>query len=240
MKKTEGIKILNCERAGSIFHPSVIYDETNVLLIDTGLPGQVDQLEIQLKKCGLSLAQVTAILITHHDIDHMGSLKEIKTLYPTIEVFAHREEIAHIEGSLSPLKVMDVESGRLKLQADQQAWFDHLKNDFPALVIPVDSVLEDHDVLEIAGGVEVLWTPGHTLGHVSLYHAGSKTMITGDAVNLKDGILSGPNLRFTHDMNQALASVRKMAQYNISRLFIYHGGVLEKDHLEEQLKRIAG
>ncbi|NTW95524.1 MAG: MBL fold metallo-hydrolase [Erysipelotrichaceae bacterium] len=240
MKKTEGIRILNIERTGGVLHPSVIYDAQNVLLIDTGLLGQVDLLEAQLNKFDCSLSKVTAILITHHDIDHMGALKEIKALYPNIEVFAHREEIPYIEGSLSPLKVLDIESGRMKLQPDQQAWFDHLKGTFPSLVTKVDSIIEDKDILEIAGGVQILWTPGHTLGHVSLYHPASKTMITGDALNYRDGILSGPNPRFTHDMDQALASVRKMAQVEISRLFIYHGGLLEKDHLEEELKRIGG
>jgi glyoxylase-like metal-dependent hydrolase (beta-lactamase superfamily II) len=240
MKKTEGIKILNLERTGGMLHPSVVYDAQNVLLIDTGLPGQVELLEAQLNKFECSLSKVTAILITHHDIDHMGSLKEIKARYPKIEVFAHREEIPYIEGVLSPLKVLDIESGRIKLQADQQAWFENLKGSFPSLVTKVDSALEDKDILEIAGGLHVLWTPGYTLGHVSLYHPASKTMITGDALNFKEGNLSGPNPRFTHDMDQALASVRKMAQMEISRLFIYHGGLVEKDHLEDELKRIGG
>jgi glyoxylase-like metal-dependent hydrolase (beta-lactamase superfamily II) len=240
MKKTEGIKILNLQSANGVLHPSVVYDAQNCLLIDTGLPGQVDLLEAQLNKFDYSLSKVTAILITHHDKDHMGSLKEIKALYPNIEVFAHREEIPYIDGHLSPLKVSDIESGRVKLQEDQHAWFENLKSTFSSLVMEVDSVLEDKDILEIAGGLQVIWTPGHTLGHVSVYHPASKTMITGDALNYREGILSGPNPRFTHDMNQALASVRKMGQFQISRLFIYHGGLIEKDHLEDELKRIGG
>lgn len=239
MKKTQGIEILELSSGNGEMYPTLIYDEYNVLLIDTGLPTQMDALTHQLKRFGFDLTQLTALLITHHDMDHMGNLLAIKTKCPKLEVFAHRLEIPYIDGTLTHLKIQDIETGKITLKPEQHAWVENLKSSFPALVCPVDLALEDKDVLEIARGLEVIATPGHTLGHISLYHAASKTLISGDALNIKDGQLSGPNPRFTHDMDQALDSIRKLLAYDISRVILYHGGLIEGDHLEAQLRNLV-
>jgi len=238
MKKTRGVHRLNIGSAPGVMHPTLVVDETNVLLIDTGLPTQMTELEHELKRLGFELNQITAILITHHDMDHMGNLLKLKTRVPHIEVFAHREEIPYIDGTLTHLKIQDVETSHKVLLSDQQAWFDHLKSTFPTLVCRVDTGLEDHDVLDIAGGLEVIATPGHTLGHICLYHRLTKTLIAGDALTLNDGIISGPNPRFTHDIQQAFDSLQKLAVLDISNIILYHGDQCEGEHLENQIKAI--
>jgi len=40
----------------------------------------------------------------------------------------------------------------------------------------------DNDLLDVAGGVRILHTPGHTPGHCSLLHEPSGVLITGDAL----------------------------------------------------------
>ena len=42
--------------------------------------------------------------------------------------------------------------------------------------------LADGELLDIAGGLRVLHTPGHSPGHVSLLHEPSGVLITGDAI----------------------------------------------------------
>jgi glyoxylase-like metal-dependent hydrolase (beta-lactamase superfamily II) len=83
--------------------------------------------------------------------------------------------------------------------------------------------------LNIAGGVDVIFTPGHTLGHICLYHRESKTLIAGDALNMKDGHLSGANPDYTHDMDLAQASIKHLEDFDIQRIITYHGGVFDKD-----------
>jgi glyoxylase-like metal-dependent hydrolase (beta-lactamase superfamily II) len=171
-------------------------------------------------------------------MDHMGNLLTLKTKFPHLEVFAHREEIPYIDGTLTHLKIQDVVSGKVILTQDKQAWFDNLKSIFPTLVCPVDLALEDKDVLDIAGGLEVIATPGHTLGHICLYHRPNKTLIAGDALNLSEGHLSGPNPFFTHDVAQAFTSIQKLAKVDLSQIILYHGGLIEGQHLDQQIKTI--
>jgi len=50
--------------------------------------------------------------------------------------------------------------------------------------VEVDMVLTDGEELAYCGGIIVIHTPGHTPGHICLYHKESKTLIVGDGLNV--------------------------------------------------------
>ena len=56
----------------------------------------------------------------------------------------------------------------------------------------VDHTFSDGQVLPFCGGISVIFTPGHTPDHISLYHHSSKTLITGDALTSDEGELQNP------------------------------------------------
>ena len=88
------------------------------------------------------------------------------------------------------------------------------------------------------GKVEIISTPGHTPGHISLYILEFKTLICGDALFLQDGelLLSPP--MFTWDTKQARQSIEKLLGYDIEKVVCYHGGVYEGD-IKEDLKKTS-
>lgn len=59
-------------------YPIILQDEKEVILVDCGYPNFTEKIQEELEKLGLSLENITKIIITHSDHDHMGSLKEIK------------------------------------------------------------------------------------------------------------------------------------------------------------------
>ena len=87
------------------------------------------------------------------------------------------------------------------------------------------------------GKVEIISTPGHTPGHISLYLHEFKTLIAGDALFLQDGELVISPPMFTFDMEQARQSLKKLLEYDINKILCYHGGVFEGD-IKEALKKI--
>jgi glyoxylase-like metal-dependent hydrolase (beta-lactamase superfamily II) len=103
---------------------------------------------------------------------------------------------------------------------------------------PVDEVLRDGARLEVAGGVRVIFTPGHTPGHICLYLERSGTLVAGDALTGSEGRLLGPNLGATQDVETATASVRKLATLDVRAIVCYHGGVVDDD-AGGQLRRLA-
>ncbi|MFT0825294.1 MBL fold metallo-hydrolase [Bacillus swezeyi] len=81
--------------------------------------------------------------------------------------------------------------------------------------------------LPFCGGIQVITTPGHTDGHISLYLKKSKTLITGDALGCSEGILQPPIPKVTPDMKQAVQSLEKLLAFDINRVICYHGGAVE-------------
>ena len=103
--------------------------------------------------------------------------------------------------------------------------------------VGVDEHLEDGERLDIAGGTKVIFTPGHTPGHLSLYLQRSKVLIAGDALRAQRGYLSGPNPSMTLEMGTALQSMRRLADLEIDTIVCYHGGVVGED-ANDQLRRV--
>lgn len=75
---------------------------------------------------------------------------------------------------------------------------------------------------DIVNGIEVIATPGHTKGHISLLDP-DVGLFTGDALNGADGGVIGANPRFTSDQVAADESVVKLATYNYEQIFFGHG-----------------
>lgn len=193
-----------------VIHPTVLWDESNVVLVDTGFPGMLSTIQSELESAGVSFDQLTKVILTHQDFDHIGGLPEILAQAKQhVEVLAHAEDKPYIEG-------------------DKQL----IKHD-PSRGVPpkatVNTVVGDGDVLPFLGGVTVIYTPGHTPGHISLYHPGSKTLITGDAIVSQDGQLIGPNEAFTPDLNLAWQSIARFTTFDIDTAICYHGGVCNQD-----------
>ncbi|EQD54030.1 metallo-beta-lactamase family protein, partial [mine drainage metagenome] len=61
-------------------------------------------------------------------------------------------------------------------------------------------------------------------GHISLYLPSARLLIAGDALRVEDGQLLGPNPAKTTNMEEAQASIMKMALLRVDTVVCYHGG----------------
>jgi glyoxylase-like metal-dependent hydrolase (beta-lactamase superfamily II) len=93
----------------------------------------------------------------------------------------------------------------------------------------VNEVLENHQILPVGNGIEVVFTPGHTAGHISLYIKENKTFIAGDALVLIDDKLVIPYPHFAYDADKAKESVKHLYSYEIEELICYHGGLIKSN-----------
>lgn len=76
-------------------------------------------------------------------------------------------------------------------------------------------------------GLQIIATPGHTEGHVSVFDPAGSALITGDAVFNIGGTLARSPEQFTADLAQANESVRKMAGLSFERALFMHGEPIE-------------
>jgi glyoxylase-like metal-dependent hydrolase (beta-lactamase superfamily II) len=243
MKVADGLEMLelkmNMMGQQSVIHPTLIWDDNEAVLVDTGIPGQLKEIREAMDKAGVPFSKLSKVILTHQDIDHIGSLQEIlKASDHKIEVLAHEEDKPYIEGDKTPIKMNPERVAKMleSLPEEQRQKIQALLG--TPVTAKVDKTIEDGEVLPYCGGITVIFTPGHTPGHVSLYHHQTKTLITGDALVAANGELLGPSPQATPDMETALKSIKKFTKFDIRTVICYHGGVY-KEHANKRLAELA-
>lgn len=227
----------------SVLHPVLILDdEAGHTLVDAGVPGMEDAIRAELAAQGLGLEDIKQVIMTHHDLDHIGSLPAV-VVASGAQVWALEREIPLIEGDEWPQKRPRPEQIKQMLAdpnvPQPRKEMMRRMSAIPPIQVKVDRALKDGEVLPLAGGVRIIATPGHTFGHTSLYLERSKTLIAGDALTSDTGTLHGPSTQATPDMKTAGESVGKMAGLDVQSIVTYHGGVVSEG-ANEQLSRVAG
>jgi glyoxylase-like metal-dependent hydrolase (beta-lactamase superfamily II) len=84
---------------------------------------------------------------------------------------------------------------------------------------PLVSVGDGDKVFDL----EIIETPGHTPGHISVLSTDAGLLIAGDALNSQDGGVIGANPQFSSDMATANLSVKKLAGYQFDTVVFGHG-----------------
>ncbi|MFX0198697.1 MAG: MBL fold metallo-hydrolase [Candidatus Hodarchaeota archaeon] len=138
-----------------------------VCLIDTGVASSEHVIFEYLRKMGRKPDEISMTVLTHSHPDHIGAAPAVKRT-SGCSFAAHAGEKAWIED--------------VGLQARERP-----VPDFDSLVegpVDIDHVLQEGDILDLGGGVtlEVLHTPGHSKGSISLWLQEDQALFTADAV----------------------------------------------------------
>ena len=214
------------------------------ILVDAAYPGQARKIRAAIEACEIPFESISRVIITHHDIDHMGSLSAILKMLPAgVQVLAHEAELPYITGQKPPAKwnpgtVSGMEAQLGKLDAARKlaikAVFDH----YHLLAARVDQTLADGDLLPICGGIKIIGTPGHSPGHICLYHLPSRILIAGDALFVSEGQLWATPPFLNLDQEQYRSSLCRLLNLDIHAVCCYHGGFFAKA-VNERIAELA-
>ncbi|WP_226479655.1 MBL fold metallo-hydrolase [Natrinema amylolyticum] len=201
--------------------PTLVETERGLILIDAGPQGSLEGVRTHLRSLGYELTDIWLVLLTHHDADHAGGLADLLERVDAV-VATHRDEAPYISGESEPIKG----------DGDR----------YP----PVDVDIELADGVRLptlAGPMEVVATPGHAPGHVSLYLPDGNLLLAGDALVADGGEgtdgeepLAGPKPQFTPEMDRAIESVGTLAALEVDHTVCYHGGYV--DHGSDRIREI--
>ena len=230
MKIADNIQVLPIKVGPHDMYYSLVLawdDEKNLVLIDTGLPFQVEQISQAISDAGFNIKDLTHIIITHQDMDHIGGLPGLMELAKSACVVIHEEEMPYMDGRKTPARIAAYEEKYDSLSDEEKEHIGMMKEFYGSLKITNPKVVRDGEVLPVCGGIKIMHTPGHMPGHMVLVFQQSNIAVCGDALNVIDGQLSGPNPAYTLDMEQATGYFEKIKSMGLNGLVAYHGGYIE-------------
>lgn len=210
-------------------YPVVLLDHKEMILVDCGYNGFMQDIENALEEQGLKASELTKIVITHHDHDHMGALAAFKEKYPAIQIVTSNIEAPFVSGKEKSLRLIQAEAAQENLPEDQKpfglAFCELLKSVRP---VEVDIEVQGGDFYDWCGGCKIIATPGHTPGHISLYLPEHNTIITGDGAVVEKGQLVVANPLYTLNLNKAEQSLEELLSYKGATFICYHGGIYKE------------
>ncbi len=178
--------------------------DDGLLLVDAGMPWNARRILAFITTIGRQPDELRDIVLTHCDIDHIGSAAELKRLTGA-SVAIHERDAAVLAGGRP-------EKGGLALAA--------LYRLLRFRAVTADRILSDGDMID---GFQVMHVPGHTAGSIALISADGM-VFSGDALLAdKQGKVSAPDRRLALDPAQAVRSADRIRALQPTLLLAGHG-----------------
>ncbi|MBS4177459.1 MBL fold metallo-hydrolase [Lederbergia citrea] len=193
-----------------------VEEENELTLIDAAFPYSTKAIINAAKTIG---KPITNIIITHAHDDHVGALDSLKNLLPDVQVSISSRDALLLSGDSSLL---------------QHEPNSPIRGGVPKKIkTRPDLLLQEGDRI---GSLEVIYSPGHTPGSISLLDVRNRSLIAGDAFQTRGGIAVSGKLKpmfpfpalATWDKLTALNSAKKLRGLKPNVLAVGHGKMLEQ------------
>jgi glyoxylase-like metal-dependent hydrolase (beta-lactamase superfamily II) len=168
----------------------LVRSDEGYLLVDCGWDtvDTLKALEGHLRVLDVKFSDVRHLVVTHIHPDHYGLAGRLREI-TNADLSFHRLERLYIESRYADADELLAEMREwLRLNGTPQAELDRLNRGSTSMMERVQIAFPDR-VLD--GGEEitcgrfafkVIWTPGHSAGHICLFDASRKVLLSGDHV----------------------------------------------------------
>lgn len=160
----------------------LVVGDGEALLVDTGIDvTPTASILPYLATIRLPPERLRWVVSTHGDVDHMGGNAAMKRAAPGSALVAHRADIELIEdvGKIVSTRYSEFAADHgIDIDDGFKRWCHEV-----AKAAPVDLAVDGRAALRVGGRrVELVPTPGHSQGSLSVWDAATRTAIVGDAV----------------------------------------------------------
>jgi glyoxylase-like metal-dependent hydrolase (beta-lactamase superfamily II) len=208
LKVTDNVYTLESTKGNYAY--LILGEET--VLVDTGRPGQGKGILKELESINIKPQDIQHILITHHDVDHVGNLALLEEK-SRANVWASKEDLPYICGNKSRHGIKKYLSYFMRIKKPENI------NPYPT----------DQKILDI----EVIPTPGHTPGHICLLY--KDILFVGDLVRTSKGQIKPMRSFMNWDTDLSLESAREIADLPFKWVCPAHGEPVERNDKWESI-----
>ncbi|MFN8500193.1 MAG: MBL fold metallo-hydrolase [Anaerolineae bacterium] len=174
------------------------------ILVDTGFGSDFAVTDALLRDAGVASERLALIVNTHYHSDHVGGNYGFQTRYG-LPIAAHRWDAGAIN--------------RRDREACAAEWLDQ-----PIEPYTITQPLSEGDTLDTGRvTLQTLHTPGHTLGHLSLYSPTDGVLIAGDVFHSDDVAWLNPFREGSGAIERALESLARLARLPLTWAVSGHG-----------------
>ncbi|MDP1524424.1 MAG: MBL fold metallo-hydrolase [Rhodocyclaceae bacterium] len=180
-------------------HAYLVKGRRKNVLIDTGLPTTTDHLLNCLSDLGLHQRDIHMVLLTHEHIDHAGG--------------------APIFNGSALLAAHRLAANKLALKDEfalMNRVFDQGVDDFE-----IDVLLQEGASINLGNyELEILHTPGHCSGGISIYEPNHRLLFSGDTI-MANGIIGG--VLGSGNASDYIHTLKCLSTLKIAHLYPGHG-----------------
>jgi glyoxylase-like metal-dependent hydrolase (beta-lactamase superfamily II) len=146
-------------------------------LVDSGPSSCLPALRDFLAARNLTLADISALLLTHIHFDHAGATGTLVKENPNLRVFVHELGARHLK---DPSRLLN-SATRLYGNALQQMFGEFL----PVPEKHIHALIGGESIRTAGREIEVAYTPGHASHHVSYFDQSTGAAFTGDTTGMR-------------------------------------------------------
>jgi glyoxylase-like metal-dependent hydrolase (beta-lactamase superfamily II) len=199
------------------------------MLVDTGMDTEPCFNALDRARAGVGIAwtDIRTILLTHIHPDHIGLVRQAGAL-TRAGLMLHEADVRflhqlsdHEASRAFQHQVLRTSGVSQEAIATMEGTLAEIRKTF--FRIQPDRALTGGETIETAfGPLQVIWTPGHSPGHVCLYDASRRVLFSGD--HILEHI--SPNIGWMPDhdaLGEFLSSLDRVASLDVDLILPSHG-----------------
>jgi glyoxylase-like metal-dependent hydrolase (beta-lactamase superfamily II) len=208
----------------------IIQEGTELMLIDAGWNGDIQEVERSVRSLGRRPQDLRAVLLTHAHADHTGALNHLHDNYG-VPLYMDAVEVPNALGETTE-SGGPIDVAKLLYRPQVVRWASRITRagalrhfTFPAAqAFPQ----QGEGALDLPGRPVPIATHGHTSGHTSYFLPDAGVLISGDALVTAHPTLNGVGPRllpafFSHDQNSAISALSTLQKLDGDVLIPGHG-----------------
>lgn len=209
----EGLYVLESGGPANIY---LMEGSSDLTLIDSGSSREAPRLLREIADNGFSVNDIGRIVLTHAHADHVGGAAVFRETHRP-KVYAHPKDIPVLAGEKRLPMYEGFKGFFLNLAADRRMPWSALD-----CVQPVQPGTPIRSIPQW----QILHTPGHTAGSISLFHPVRQILICGDVLFSRDGVLHLPDESYRRDEGPLQKSVQELSKLDCDIICCGHGPVI--------------